>query len=162
MHFMKMKYIFVGNPTSGGGQVISGNNLSLSKGMAIACVGDKAICPKHNTISKIITGDSDHKIMGKPVARINDLLSCGCKLLPQSSSAIEDDIENYGIKFQLINEISENPLSNQYYKLEICGGNTFEGLTDEYGNTCLLESGKEVKHIILTTYDLSKPMESWD
>ena len=54
---MATPYIVIGCPTTGGGQVISGNSSFLVEGIAIACVGDKATCPKHKTVATIITGD---------------------------------------------------------------------------------------------------------
>lgn len=85
---MSTPYITIGCPTTGGGQVISGNNSFLIEGIAIACVGDRATCPKHQTVSTIIAGDPCMQIMGKPAARANDALSCGCKLLPKQVLAV--------------------------------------------------------------------------
>lgn len=77
---MASKYITVGFPTTGGGEVISGNKNFLIDGKPIACVGDEATCPTHNTTAFIITGDPEIQFGGLPVAREGDLLSCGCKL----------------------------------------------------------------------------------
>ncbi|MFX5084758.1 PAAR domain-containing protein, partial [Acinetobacter baumannii] len=49
------------------------------------CVGDKATCPAHKTVSTIVSGDPNMQVMGKAAARVNDSLSCGCKLLPKQS-----------------------------------------------------------------------------
>ncbi|MFI7959804.1 PAAR domain-containing protein, partial [Acinetobacter baumannii] len=54
---MASPYITIGCPTTGGGQVISGNSTFLIDGIAIACVGDKATCPAHKTVSTIVSGD---------------------------------------------------------------------------------------------------------
>lgn len=77
---MASTYITVGFLTTGGGEVISGNKNFLIDGKPIACVGDEATCPTHNTIAFIITGDPEIQFGGLPVAREGDLLSCGCKL----------------------------------------------------------------------------------
>ncbi|HCV3109935.1 TPA: PAAR domain-containing protein [Acinetobacter baumannii] len=82
---MASPYITIGCPTTGGGQVISGNSAFLIEGIAIACVGDKATCPTHKTVSTIVSGDPNMQVMGKAAARVNDSLSCGCKLLPKQS-----------------------------------------------------------------------------
>lgn len=82
---MATPYIVVGCPTTGGGQVISGNSIFLVEGRAIACVGDKATCPKHQTVATIITGDPHMQVLGKDAARVNDALSCGCRLLPMQN-----------------------------------------------------------------------------
>lgn len=85
---MDIAYIVVGCSTTGGGQVISGNSSFLIEGIAIACIGDKATCPKHKTVAVIVTGDADMKVMGKAAARVNDCLSCGCKLLSKQSLVV--------------------------------------------------------------------------
>ncbi|EXE14528.1 PAAR motif family protein [Acinetobacter sp. 983759] len=88
---MATPYIVIGCPTTGGGQVISGNSMFLIDGFAIACVGDKATCPKHKTVATIISGDPHMQIFGKAAARVNDSLSCGCKLLPKQNLVVQDN-----------------------------------------------------------------------
>lgn len=88
---MATPYIVVGCPTTGGGQVISGNSSFLIEGIPIACVGDKATCPKHQTVATIVAGDPNMQVMGKAAARVNDPLSCGCKLLPKQSLVVQDN-----------------------------------------------------------------------
>ncbi|WP_081407276.1 PAAR domain-containing protein [Acinetobacter sp. A47] len=78
---MPERYIVVGCPTTGGGKVMTGNRNFLIKGKPIACIGDEATCPLHNTIASISTGDPTYHIGGSPIARVGDSLSCGCKLL---------------------------------------------------------------------------------
>jgi len=85
---MATPYIVVGCPTTGGGKVISGNSLFQIEGIPVACVGDKATCPKHKTVATIISGDPNMQIFGKAAARVNDALSCGCKLLPKQSLVV--------------------------------------------------------------------------
>lgn len=84
-NIMNKRYIVVGFPTTGGGEVVSGNKNFLINGKPIACVGDEATCPTHNTAAYIMTGDFETRFGGMPVAREGDLLSCGCKLLIPSS-----------------------------------------------------------------------------
>ncbi len=88
---MAIPYIVIGCPTTGGGKVISGNNTFLVEGIPVACVGDTATCPKHKTVTTIISGDSHMQVMGKAVARANDALACGCKLLPKQNSVIGEN-----------------------------------------------------------------------
>lgn len=85
---MATPYITIGCPTTGGGKVLSGDSSFLVQGIPAACVGDKASCPKHNTVATIVTGDPYMQINGKAVARVNDMLSCGCKLLPQQNLVV--------------------------------------------------------------------------
>ena len=85
---MATAYITIGCPTSGGGTVLTGNSSFLIEGIAIACVGDSASCPKHSTTASIISGDPHLLVMGKAAARVHDALSCGCKLLPKQNSVV--------------------------------------------------------------------------
>ncbi len=71
---MTTLYITIDCPTTGGGRVISGNNIFLIDGFAIACVGNKATCSKHKTVTTIISGDPHIQIFGKAAARLNDSL----------------------------------------------------------------------------------------
>lgn len=183
---MATPYIVIGCPTTGGGQVISGNSRFLIEGLAIACIGDKATCPKHNTVATIITGDPHMQVLGKAAARVNDTLSCGCRLLPmqnlvvgdngastgsnstQSNSNLVQDsllannLDDYGVKFQLLDRSTGQTLSEQYFKLVSSDSKTVEGFTDENGYTALIETGKEAQEVDLTTFDLSQPMQSWE
>ncbi|EPK9865942.1 PAAR domain-containing protein [Acinetobacter baumannii] len=88
---MTTPYITIGCPTSGGGQVISGNNMFLIDGIPVACVVDKATCPTHKVVATIVSGDPCMQIFGKAAARVNDSLSCGCKLLPQQNLVVQDN-----------------------------------------------------------------------
>ncbi|OTG63800.1 PAAR domain-containing protein [Acinetobacter silvestris] len=78
---MATPYITIGCATTGGGKVISANQTFLIDNKAIACVGDKATCPKHQCISTIITGNNHMLVMGKSAAQHNSPLSCGCKCI---------------------------------------------------------------------------------
>ncbi|MDC4481558.1 PAAR domain-containing protein [Acinetobacter baumannii] len=89
---MATPYITIGCPTSGGGQVISGNNMFLIDEIPVACVGDKATCPTHKVVATIVSGDPCMQIFGKAAARVNDSLSCGCKLLPQQNLVVQDNV----------------------------------------------------------------------
>ena len=73
---MAFPYITIGSPTTGGGQVISANTAFLIEGKPVACVGDKATCTKHKTVTTIVAGDNKMVVMGKPAAQHNspDLL----------------------------------------------------------------------------------------
>ncbi len=85
---MTKPYITIGCPTTGGGQVISGDASFVIEGIPVACVGDKASCPKHKTVATIVSGDAQMQVLGKPVARVGDSLSCGCKLLLKQAMVV--------------------------------------------------------------------------
>lgn len=162
---MTIPYITIGCPTTGGGQVISGNSTFLVQGIPVACIGDKATCPKHTTVSTIVSGDPYMQVMGKSVARVNDSLSCGCKLLPKQNLVVGDTgasaggISNsnpsmlnsfvnenfskqYGQRFQITDELTNEPLRNVCYEI-IKNGEITHGRTNEYGYTQLITSDTE-------------------
>ncbi|SPL69124.1 PAAR motif protein [Acinetobacter stercoris] len=63
----------------------------MVEGIPIACVGHKASCPLHKTVSTIVSGDQYFQVSGRPTARAGDSLSCGCKLLPKQSLVVGDN-----------------------------------------------------------------------
>ncbi|ENX11935.1 hypothetical protein F895_03439 [Acinetobacter sp. CIP 64.2] len=117
---MTTPYIVVGCPTTGGGQVLSGNSMFLIEGIPIACVGDKATCPKHKTVATIISGDPHMQIFGKAAARVNDSLSCGCKLLPKQSLVVQDNSPSTGTSnsasARSATTTSQQPISDNFYE----------------------------------------------
>ena len=178
---MATPYITIGCPTSGGGQVISGNSMFLVDGIPVACVGDKATCPTHKVVATIVSGDPYMQIFGKSAARVNDSLSCGCKLLPQQNlvvqdngggssqsaattntaaqdSFVEDKPKEYGIQFQLKDEktqkiFSEIPYSIIYKK----DGKVETGWTDKEGKTHVINAAT-ADEVEFQTIDASKPL----
>lgn len=88
---MATPYITLGSPTTGGGKIISGDSSFIIDGKAIACVGDKATCPKHKCIATILAGDNHMIIMGKPAAVHNSPLSCGCKCIGDQHLVVGDN-----------------------------------------------------------------------
>jgi len=169
---MATPYIVVGCPTTGGGQVISGNSSFLIEGIPIACVGDKATCPKHQTVATIVAGDPNMQVMGKAAARVNDPLSCGCKLLPKQNLVVQDNaggsgsgaekssesnntnnfmsLDNYGHRFQLKDQLTGKPLANICYEIEQ-SGEKIHGTTDNQGFTELVtnKNAEEIKISII-------------
>lgn len=165
---MTTPYIVVGCPTTGGGQVISGNSTFLVEGIPIACVGDKATCPKHKTVASIISGDPYMQVMGKAVARVNDSLSCGCKLLPKqnlvvgatgpssgsgsssSNNANAVKSKKYSGQYQLLNEIDGKPMANVQYNIKYPDGRIIKGTTDAEGFTQKLAETEQADNIEIT------------
>lgn len=88
---MATPYNTLGSPTTGGGKVISGQSSFLIEGKPIACVGDKATCPKHKCVSTIVSGDNHMIVMGKPAAQHNSPLSCGCKCIGDQHLTVGDN-----------------------------------------------------------------------
>lgn len=80
--------IVVGDRTSSGGTVLTGSPFTDINGMAIARIGDKAFCPKHNGPFPIITGDTTFLVDGQPLACEGDYIACGCQLVAVKQSTV--------------------------------------------------------------------------
>ncbi|WP_082132225.1 PAAR domain-containing protein [Luteimonas sp. FCS-9] len=78
---MARHLIVVGDPTSGGGVVVSGSPFTDIEGKPVSRINDHATCPKHKGTFPIVTGDLTLVIDGQPVARDGDRLACGCSVL---------------------------------------------------------------------------------
>lgn len=78
---MAKMWIVIGDPTSGGGQVITGSPFTDIDGKPVARVTDQATCPTHKGSFPIVDGDSTTLIDGQPVAVHGSGLACGCKVL---------------------------------------------------------------------------------
>lgn len=72
--------IRLNDPTSHGGSVVkvSATHFTVG-GIAVACVGDKCVCPIHGSAT-ITEGDPNHTINGIPVAYNGHRTSCGATL----------------------------------------------------------------------------------
>lgn len=181
---MATPYIVVGCPTTGGGQVISGNSMFQVEGIPIACVGDKATCPKHKTVATIISGDPHMQIFGKAAARVNDSLSCGCRLLPKQNLVVQDNggsmgrgasvatatataqdsfvkenpDKEYGIQFQLKDEQTQKTFSEIPYSIIYKkNGKVETGWTDAEGKTHVINANSP-DEVEFQTIDASKPL----
>ncbi|WP_336165814.1 PAAR domain-containing protein [Acinetobacter sp. 161(2023)] len=166
---MTTPYITIGCPTTGGGQVISGNSMFLVDGIAISCVGDKATCPTHKVTATIVSGDPHMNILGKLAARAGDSLSCGCKLLPKQSLVVQDNgggnstasksnaenflpIENFGHRFLLKDQLTDAPLTGVCYEI-VKNGETIHGKTDKQGFTELITNTNSEEITINIIYE---------
>lgn len=184
---MALPYITLGSPTTGGGKVISGQSSYLIDGKAVACVGDKATCPKHKCVATIIAGDNHMIIMGKAAAQHNSPLSCGCKCIGNQQMHLGDNgggssiaksndnkvattnsfannvkqTEN-SVTFYFKNQLTQEPIVDFFYSITLPSGEQIEGHTDEEGKTDLTTTGIKATDVKIETFDLSKPMDKWE
>jgi uncharacterized Zn-binding protein involved in type VI secretion len=80
--------IRVGDSTSHGGEVMTGQEKSRVMDRAVACVGDRCTCPmcgRHDCV--IVEGDPDVQINGKAVAFDGHKTSCGVTLISSMTSS---------------------------------------------------------------------------
>ena len=172
--------------TSHGGIIKATQQRTSQMGNLFLRADDGHFCPKCKCWSKIVKSH-DHIIMdGKAVAYVDDLLTCGAKILPKQNHVVGDSqgsnyrsssntihpLQNnfvnqvtptlHGIVYQLIDEYSNKPIVNMYYQLIDADGNIVEGNTDENGNTKEITTGSSAQEIQFLTYDLSKPLPPMD
>lgn len=155
---MSIPYITIGCPTTGGGRVLTGNSCFLIEGIPVACVGDTASCPTHKTTAIIVSGDPHMNVFGKAAARVNDSLSCGCKLLPKQylvvgdnggtysgmmgamvSSIIKDSSGTFSAKFKMQID-DDTPLCNIPFIAMVGDEIIYKGTTDDEGFTDLVKT----------------------
>jgi uncharacterized Zn-binding protein involved in type VI secretion len=84
---MSKPLIRMGDRTSHGGTVISGDMTWEVYGKAVARVGDMTVCPKCKGVFAITTGADDLTGFGQAVARHGDKTACGATLIAGQSSA---------------------------------------------------------------------------
>jgi len=82
---MSRPFITVGDRTSHGGTVISGDLSFVIHGKAVACVGDMTFCPRCKGSFAITSGAEDMSSNGKAPAREGDRTACGAILLSSQS-----------------------------------------------------------------------------
>jgi uncharacterized Zn-binding protein involved in type VI secretion len=84
----------VGDRTTTGGIIISGDDRHQVMGKAVACLGDKATCPACGQMGTIVEAAPHMRVFGKPVALHGHKIACGCPsgsqiLASQSSSHVK-------------------------------------------------------------------------
>lgn len=80
--------IRIGDPTSHGGRVTTGQPKSIVTNRAVACVGDKCTCPiSGHDNCVIVEGDANMRIDGKPVAFDGHKTSCGATLISSTAAS---------------------------------------------------------------------------
>jgi uncharacterized Zn-binding protein involved in type VI secretion len=88
---MSKPLVRMGDRTSHGGTVISGDMTWEVYGKAVARVGDLTVCPKCKGVFAITTGADDLTGFGQAVARHGDKTACGATLIAGQSSAWWDN-----------------------------------------------------------------------
>lgn len=161
-------FIVLGDRTSHGGVVVSGDPTWTIDGKPIARVGDKVTCPRCKRDTTIVTSRFPTVIdLGKPVTYDQDKTDCGAVIYSRhnghagwgeaeggtesSNSSIENYVPKQAPRFQehfvLRNNETGEPLAGVLYTIKTGDGKTFEGETDAQGRT----------HVVWT--DSSLPVE---
>ena len=178
--------ITVGCMTDHGGVIVLGDSSFLVEGKAVHLDGMTHYCPKCKVQSRAIASKQGFMVVGnKSIVADGDTSSCGSRYMKISSMAVmsngsgssslikpttslpssllesnlvDESEALHGIVYQLIDETSNKPIPNMYYKLVDESGNIIEGETDKYGNTQEITTGTSTEKVQLMTYDLSKPL----
>ena len=162
-------------PTNHGGVIPSTQQRTSQMGNLFVRAGDGHYCPKCKCWSEVIKSH-DHVIMdGKAVAYVDDLLTCGAKILPQQSHVVGDSqgsnysggansssylaqgLTLYSGQYQLVNNSNNQPYSNVKYIVAYADGRTVEGVTDSNGMTEKLESTENSEDIKIQLFEA----DSW-
>ncbi|MCP1572360.1 putative Zn-binding protein involved in type VI secretion [Herbaspirillum rubrisubalbicans] len=88
---MGQAFIVVGDKTSHGGTVITGDQTFLVHGKAVARVGDVTSCPKCKGTFPITSGAGDMKSRGQAPARDGDRTACGATLIASQGVATHSE-----------------------------------------------------------------------
>ena len=162
-------------PTNHGGVIPSTQQRTSQMGNLFVRAGDGHYCPKCKCWSEVIKSH-DHVIMdGQAVAYVDDLLTCGAKILPQQSHVVGDSqgynysggansssylaqgLTLYSGQYQLVNNSNNQPYSNVKYIVTYADGRTVEGVTDSNGMTEKLESTENSEDIKIQLFEA----DSW-
>ncbi|MCF0265890.1 PAAR domain-containing protein [Acinetobacter guillouiae] len=172
--------------TNHGGIIQATQQRTSQMGNLFLRAGDGHFCPKCKCWSEIVKSH-DHIIMdGKAVAYVDDLLTCGAKILPKQdhvvgtsqgslyirSSGSKEPLQNsfvdkvistnFGLQYQLLDETTNEPITELPYRIIRASGEVIEGITDAEGKTQAIASGNEEEQVQFIIPVLSEPMESWE
>ncbi|RUJ58002.1 PAAR domain-containing protein [Pseudomonas aeruginosa] len=132
----------VGDVTSHGGVVISGNPTHTWNNIPIARQGDLVTCPKCPPhIFKIAEGLAMATSNGQPMAAEGHKTTCGAVLIAQSApanmvSAHTAFANGSGCDEQFVLQDSDgNPIPQMPYKITVADGSVYRGVTDIDGRT---------------------------
>ncbi|MDR6741509.1 MULTISPECIES: PAAR domain-containing protein [Herbaspirillum] len=84
---MPQAFITIGDRTSHGGTVISGDLTFMAHGKPVARVGDQTVCPRCQGTFAITTGAGDMFSLGAAVARHGDRTACGATLIASQATS---------------------------------------------------------------------------
>ncbi|WP_445115411.1 PAAR domain-containing protein [Acinetobacter sp. WZC-1] len=172
--------------TTHGGIIQATQQRASQMGNLFLRAGDGHYCPQCKCWSTIQPSHNHIIMYGQPVAYVNDLLSCGARILPQQSHVVGDSQgSNYSstsatpmtslqnslvetsseeihkIQFKIVDEDTEEGISEMLYEIysKDTGSLLVRGYTDKQGMTALYESEYSPESVQLITVDLSKPLE---
>ncbi|MCP3655437.1 PAAR domain-containing protein [Herbaspirillum sp.] len=147
-------FIVVGDRTSHGGVVLTGDQTWLIDGAAVARIGDKVSCPRCKRIATIVTSkDPTFVSNGQPAAFDGDITDCGATLYSRHNlhagleripggNNVREHVENYQPPvmenfrrhFVLHDVVTAQPVAGMSYTIN-SGTKVVQGETDGQGRT---------------------------
>lgn len=149
-------FLRVGDRTTCGGQILTGDNTMQWYGVAGAREGDMVSCGKHSGRFYIIGGCNSVWDEGRKVAgTLESMSSCPCharfinsihdcysddsnNFYQESSSAMTQEvpvlIQKHHIRYRCLNDHGE-PFAQHEYQIYLPKGEIFQGKTDGHGYT---------------------------
>ncbi|WP_288497336.1 PAAR domain-containing protein [uncultured Acinetobacter sp.] len=161
--------------TNHGGIIQATQQRTSQMGNLFLRAGDGHFCPKCKCWSTIQASHNHFIMDGEPVAYVDDLLSCGAKILPKQdhvvgtsqgenynkntnfSSFSAQGLTLYSGQYQLVNLSNNQPYSNVKYIVTYADGRVIEGVTDENGMTEKLKKTEKSQDIEIKLFEA----DSW-
>ncbi|WP_169307205.1 PAAR domain-containing protein [Chitiniphilus eburneus] len=146
-------FIVLGDRTSHGGVVISGDPQHTVDGRPVARLGDLATCPRCGRLTHIVSSRYPTPDEGNPPAYHLDMLECGAvlysryndqcgwdgaseaDLLPPPQQMIDRPLPLFHSHFVLRNSRSGTPLPGLRYRIVTTDNGAVSGITDHLGRT---------------------------
>lgn len=156
--------IVLGDVTDHGGTVTSAAPVATAGGKPIARVGDMVSCPRCHGDFPIVQGNPAMTFDGAAAAYHGCAVACGARLIASQSvmttepaggagdasprryfSFLDDGIAAASAsgpfrgRFQLLDELTDQPISGRHVRVRASGGAAIEAVTDSQGYTPWVE-----------------------
>lgn len=155
---MGFAFIREGDTTSHGGRVLACAPENKSDGVPLALLGDKVSCPKCGGVYPIVgVKNLGVTFDGRPVASEGDTTACGATLIASQNNTTAEPTSGGSIgsgksvvsetnpqtpyrgRFQLLDDVTRQPVAGQPYTVRAADGRVIQGTTDASGFTDWLE-----------------------
>jgi uncharacterized Zn-binding protein involved in type VI secretion len=157
---MGFAFIREGDTTSHGGRVLACTVTNMVNGKPLALLGDKVSCPKCGGVYPIVdVKNLGMTFDGRPVASEGDKTACGASLIASQGTATAEPTGGpggsvgggksvrsqasqetpYRGRFQVLDDVTRQPVASHPYTVRATDGRTVEGKTDANGFTDWLD-----------------------
>jgi uncharacterized Zn-binding protein involved in type VI secretion len=142
-------------PTDHGGIIPATQMKDSQMGNAFVRAGDGHFCPQCKCWSTVQPSHNHVIFDGKPVAYVDDKLSCGAKILEQQTHVVGESTstsqentqstQKHSAQFKCADKHSKEPIKNKNYVLTFENGEKIYGKTDENGLTEVINAQSDEK-----------------